>query len=103
MNLQEFVGTIEEIYTQVRLQGLNPEHIQVGVVIKKVGSVGPTPYEPISHLQLGIDWDRGKVQIFTKNRNITTISDEDIKEWSESVQKAGWDYYERRQKTPKKK
>ena len=102
MNLQELYDTVEQLVRNARLSSKDPDEIQVGIVIQQGQHIGGTPMAGIKNMQLGFDWDNGKCLILP-DRNLTTISNEDLTDWRKSIDKAGWDYYNRRQKAPKDK
>lgn len=60
MNLQELKDLIERIE---KTQGVNLEEVELAIHSVKIGTMGPSPITPVKSIQLGFDWDKGKLLI----------------------------------------
>lgn len=101
MNLKEFVYRVNEVAKIAEMQHKNLEDIDVGILVKVIGSIGPLPTVSVKNIGLGIDWDKGKCLI-TPEKELRETDMDEIKAIQKKFDDMGWAYYEAT-KTLKKK
>ena len=67
MNLKELKKTVDFLLRQCELSREDPEKINVGITIKRIGQVGGTPIVNIKSINFGFDWNKGKIIIDPEN------------------------------------
>ena len=68
------------------------------IVVQSQGSVGGTPTVAVSRVQVGFDWDNGKLLIYPEQA-LTTLTPDDVAAIRESVSKGGsWHAYQQYKK-----
>ena len=87
--LKELVCAIEQ---QAIRQRLNLEDIQVVIATHKVGLIGGTPNTNIKRIDLGFDWDRGKLIIYPE-QTLREIDRDEIKALRDKYEELGWSKY----------
>lgn len=90
LELKELVCAIEQHAIRQRL---NLEDIQVVIATHKVGVIGGTPHTNIQSINLGFDWDRGKLIIYPE-QTLREIDRDEIKTLKDKYEELGWSKYQ---------
>lgn len=79
------------------LSQILPSHIDQEIVIpiQRAGTIGGQNYVKITSVQVGFDWDSGKIFI-NPEKKLRIIEDDELRELREEVEKIGWTEYENR-------
>ena len=94
MNLKELKDQIDWLYEhQMQPIQLKPESITVGIVVKTIGTVGGTPTVGIKSMQVGFDWDHGRLLIFADS-DVREIKADELLALRKASEKDGWAQYE---------
>lgn len=94
MNLKELKELVDCMYeNQLRHNYPTPEGVNVGIVVKTVGSIGGTSCVNIKNIQSGFDWDNGKLMIFPEE-DLRTIKADELLALRKANEKEGWAQYE---------
>ena len=92
MTLSELKELVEQTEQQVIRQRLNLEDVQVVIATHKVGLIGGTPNTNIKCINLGFDWDRGKLIIYPE-QTLREIDRDEIKTLKDKYEELGWSKY----------
>ena len=92
MTLSELKELVEQTEQQAIRQRLNLEDVQVVIATHKVGLIGGTPNTNIKCINLGFDWDRGKLIIYPE-QTLREISRDEIKTLKDKYEELGWSKY----------
>lgn len=92
MTLSELKELVEQMEQQAIRQRLNLEDVQVVIATHKVGLVGGTPNTNIKCINLGFDWDRGKL-IIHPEQTLREIDRDEIKALKDKYEELGWSKY----------
>lgn len=93
MTLSELKELVEQMEQQAVRQRLNLEEIQVVIASHKVGLIGGTPSTNIKDINLGFDWDSGKLIIYPE-QTLREIDRDEIKTLRDKYEELGWSKYE---------
>lgn len=77
LDIKKFIESL----TDDKLEG------NVEIVVMSQGSIGPTPTVNIKNIQLGFDWDNGKILIFA-DAPIIKLTPEDLEAVKKSLSQA---------------
>lgn len=102
MTLQELADKINRLIEITHLQHKDPSKIEVGIYVKRIGTVGPLPTVGIQHIATGIDWDAGKC-IITPIKDLREIDADELASIRKKFDEMGWAYYEATKKLKPKK
>ena len=89
MNLLELQQLVEGFIER----GSNPEEIRVCVPIKTIGAIGGTPVADIKSIQLGFDWDHGKLLLYT-DKNLMLEDPDTLQKLRKEMDDMGWSKFE---------
>lgn len=92
MSLSELKELVEQMEQQVIRQRLNLEDVQVVIATHKVGLIGGTPNTNVKRIDLGFDWDRGKLIIYPE-QTLREIDRDEIKALKDKYEELGWSKY----------
>ena len=92
MTLLELKELVCEIEQQAIRQRLNLEDVQVVIATHKVGLIGGTPNTNIKCINLGFDWDRGKLIIYPE-QILREINRDEIKTLKDNYEELSWSKY----------
>ena len=92
MTLSELKELVEQMEQQAIRQCLNLEDVQVVITTHKVGIIGGTPHTNIKSINLGFDWDRGKL-IIHPEQTLREIDRDEIKALKDKYEELGWNKY----------
>lgn len=92
MTLSELKELVEQMEQQAIRQRLNLEDIQVVIATHKVGLIGGTPNTNIKCINLGFDWDIGKLIIYPE-QTLREIDRDEIKTLKDKYEELGWSKY----------
>ena len=92
MTLLELKELVEQMEQQSIRQRFNLEDIQVVIATHKVGLSGGTPNTNIKRIDLGFDWDRGKLIIYPE-QTLREIDRDEIKALRGKYEELGWSKY----------
>ena len=92
MTLSELKELVEQMEQQTIRQRLNLEDVQVVIATHKVGLIGGTPNTNIKYINLGFDWDRGKL-IIHPEQTLREIDRDEIKTLKDKCEDLGWSKY----------
>jgi hypothetical protein len=94
MNLKELKEQVDWLYeSQSRRTHQGPETVTVSIVVKTVGTVGGTPGVGVKNMQVGFDWDNGKLMIFPE-KDLRSIESDELERLRKANEKEGWAQYE---------
>lgn len=93
MTLSELKELVEQMEQQAVRQRLNLEEIQVVIASHKVGLIGGTPSTNIKDINLGFDWDKGKLIIYPE-QTLREIDRDEIKTLGDKYEELVWSKYE---------
>lgn len=93
MTLSELKELVEQMEQQAVRQRLNLEEIQVVIASHKVGLIGGTPSTNIKDINLGFDWDKGKLIIYPE-QTLREIDRDEIKTLRDKYEELVWSKYE---------
>lgn len=63
MNLKQLKETVDRLIADCELNREDPEKITVGIIVKRVGQIGSQPWVGVRAMNLGFDWDKGRLLI----------------------------------------
>lgn len=89
MNIQELKDIIERIE---KTQRVNLEEIELAIHSIKIGNMGHLPTTPVKNIQLGFDWDTGKLIIYPE-QTLREIDRDEIKTLKDNYEELGWSKY----------
>lgn len=89
LELKELVCAIEQ---QAIRQRLNLEDVKVVIATHKVGLIGGTPNTNIKSINLGFDWDAGKLTIYPE-QTLLEIDRDEIKTLKDNYEELGRNKY----------
>lgn len=89
MNLLELKKLVELFEQQTTRQRMNLEDVQVVIDSHKVGMIGGTPTTNIKSINLGFDWDKGKLIISPENI-LREIDRDEIKMLRDKYEELSW-------------
>lgn len=92
MTLSELKELVEQMEQQAIRQRLNLEDVQVVIATHKVGLIGGTPNTNIKCINLGFDWDSGKLIIYPE-QTLREIGRDEIKALKDKYEELGWSKY----------
>ncbi len=92
MTLLELKELVEQMEQQAIRQRLNLEDVQVVIATHKLGLIGGTPNTNIKCINLGFDWDRGKLIIYPE-QTLREIDRDEIKALKDKYEELGWSKY----------
>jgi len=93
MTLEELKQKIDRLYQLSTMQHKDPSEINVGIVVTRIGAVGPTPTVELKSISLGFDWNSGKCLVHT-DENLREIDRDEIKALQTKYDDIGWKVYE---------
>lgn len=89
MNLLELKKLVELFEQQAARQHMNLEDIQVVIASHKIGMLGGTPSTSVKSINLGFDWDKGKLIISPENI-LREIDRDEIKMLRDKYEELSW-------------
>lgn len=92
MTLSELKELVEQTEQQAVRQRLNLEDVQVVIASHKVGLIGGTPNTNIKSINLGFDWDTGKLIIYPE-QTLREIDRDEIKTLNDNYEELSWSKY----------
>lgn len=92
MNLKDLKEHVDRLSLVADMNRCDPKDITVGIVVRRVGSVGGTPIVDVANMHLGFDWDSGKLLI-TATTDLREIDRDEIKSLMDRYEELGWKQY----------
>lgn len=89
MNLLELKKLVELFEQQATRLHMNLDDIQVVIATHKVGLAGGTPSTNVKSINLGFDWDKGKL-IISPEKILREIDRDEIKMLRDKYEELGW-------------
>ena len=99
MNLKELKNTVDWLLSQCELSREDPEKMNVGISVKRIGQIGGTPIVNIKCINFGFDWDAGKI-IVAPESDLREIDRDEFKLLQKKYDELGFKYLK---KTKEKK
>lgn len=89
MNIIELKKIVDRLYETTKEY---KELTNIGIQVKRVGSVAGTPLVNVKSIHSGFDWNAGKI-IIVPETDLREINRDEIKSIQEKYDELGWKYY----------
>lgn len=90
MNIIELKKIVDRLYETT--EEYNKELTNIGIQVKRIGSVAGTPLVNVKSIHSGFDWDNNKI-IIVPETELREIDRDEIKSIQEKYDELGWKYY----------
>ena len=97
MNLKELKETVDRLMRSCELGREDPEKITVGIMVKRVGQIGSQPWVGVKAMNLGFDWDKGKLLISAES-DLREIDRDEFKALMKAYDELGEKYMKKQKK-----
>jgi hypothetical protein len=94
LKLHELVKSLVEINAR-GYSGKSLEELEIVIPVKRVGTIGGRSCVIIESIDLGFDWDSGKI-FMNPEKELREIDINEFEQMKKSCEKFGWDMYENR-------
>lgn len=91
MNLTELRQSVDAAFNACRSSGQNPDRVRVGIPVYVYGTLGSHPMVDIAGVDVGFDWDTGKVFIWPEVK-LRSIEQDEIAKIRKDVDAVGREY-----------
>lgn len=92
MNLYELKEVVDGLVEQAERQRLDANSVSVSIKSYMLGTVGPTSTTDIATINMGFDWDKGRV-IINPTKTLREIDRDEVKSIRDRFEKEGWTQY----------
>ena len=93
MNLRKLHDEVSRLVKLAETQNKDPENINVGIKVHRLGAIGPTPIVDVNSIFLGFDWDNNKC-IIEPEKVLKEADSDELEKLRKAFNKLGWMQYE---------